>query len=106
VLGPVRGGRAGATLGGAGQFVPHESGAHGLQIVNVINQVEQVPNPGTRIGVPSLTVKKYKLKRSTKANPDAVPDLRRPTSGHGSYPGVATWTSRAPSASGNVELGF
>ena len=93
----------GARRGCAGKFVPHEAGRT-VQIVNVINQVEQVPNPGLvefqRDG------KTFQLEAIDEGEPTLFLVFADRTSGHGSYPAGRYMDIARPDAKGNVTLDF
>lgn len=86
-----------------GKFVPHEAGRT-VQIVNIINQVEQVPNPGLvefqRDG------KTYQLEAIDEGEPTLFLVFADRTSGHGSYPAGRYMDIARPDAKGNVTLDF
>ena len=86
-----------------GKFVPHEAGRT-VQIVNIINQVEQVPNPGLvefqRDG------KTYRLEAIDEGEPTLFLVFADRTSGHGSYPAGRYMDIARPDAQGNVTLDF
>jgi uncharacterized protein (DUF1684 family) len=86
-----------------GKFAPHEAGRT-VEIANIINQVEQVPNPGAiefqREG------KTYRLEAIDEGEPTLFLVFADRTSGHGSYPAGRYMDIARPDKNGNVTLDF
>jgi uncharacterized protein (DUF1684 family) len=86
-----------------GRFVPHPAGTT-LPIVNIVNMVEQVPNPGavefTHNG------KVHRLEALDQGEPTLFLVYADRTSGHGSYPAGRYLDIARPDASGKVTIDF
>lgn len=87
----------------AAKFVPHPKGTT-LPIVNIVNMVEQVDNPGTveftRDG------KVHRLELLDQGEPTLFLVYADRTSGHGSYPAGRYLDLARPDASGNMTIDF
>lgn len=85
------------------RFVPHEKGKT-LPIVNIVNMVEQVPNPGAiefeRDGKP------YRLEVLDQGEPTLFLVYADRTSGHGSYPAGRYLDIPRPGPDGRVRVDF
>ena len=85
------------------RYVPHAAGAT-LPIVNIVNMVEQVPNPGavefTRDG------KTHRLEVLDQGEPTLFLVYADRTSGHGSYPAGRYLDIARPAADGKVVIDF
>lgn len=87
----------------AGRFIPHPAGTT-LPIVNIVNMVEQVPNPGAVEFVQGG--KTHRLELLDQGEPTLFLVYADRTSGHGSYPAGRYLDLARPTANRQMTIDF